>query len=1017
MNTEKIPIGESAAAQTNTASKAFSNHIKETPIHSTRRNRLALEINSSRKQLNSNLYAPESRMLPPSTVIRNRFKEFLNGPARLSATVNKRRRALEDDFVSTPDNKNKGGEHKFGTGLSYSLSLRESSTKTSDRNSFFLEKSNIYETPSQNRVSSKNIFHSYNIQAQTDNIESIANQENQLESSENRFSCKNNELTQASRNSLAKTPNSNLSFDFLSTPINFQTPESNSQLSSIARPGSAVRKMLDESLKESHRLSELEKSKQEAEKAVYEQKKLSIELNRYKIEMERLEAEFQNKIILQEKKIESLEKERDFFFDKQTSANEMLKKTEHEYSGSKIQHSQIIKKLQNQLDEEEEFRTEQQRVSDNSANRLKTRILTLESRIVKLEKYRELMDKQMVDVIKEAQTDIPDSELEKYDWQKSIASIKSIIISKNQHIDELDNRILEYSKLLEFNVDNDDDTVSSSTHTNDSSASFNKNVIKKFSQEASSNNTAITSKNSELKISFDKNDIYGLKKNRTLKIQDLVNKTAALDRIIAANIAKLNDKQSENNQLKNKVNSLQSQIRDYNIIKEQNTELTCKISEMENLKQDFVKLETDYKSLLEEHDQWNSMIYQDNEVDSSNSSVTSNMILNLISKQKNDIKMLNMRVKDLEYENETLTAQLHHNDSLKVKCDLEIQELYTKLNSVSYKLARFEKSKNVAFKEIEFLKAQLKTYDLEEENLMEGNYDMAKSERIAQLENRLETQQEYINQLELISHKKSQNDTYNCNDEMPNAADDTHNIENKSSAMITRLLESNKEFEEKSKLLEQDIKKYQSLNEELVNEKNSIKVKYEEQERCLAKMEYMVGAGDYNPLTTRILQLAENPSSKDYAIRKADLNKIKEENRALLDQLQKLLQSGNPVDPNINPPQSSGNDIATIKRLKEVWRAKALELREAIYSLLGYRVDFLENGRVRLTSMYSASPNNSFIFGSSAGDKGTIELIGGGNKSYIQSLQTDIRYWVSERGSIPAFLATTTLQLFESKTA
>ncbi|KAJ1976980.1 coiled-coil domain-containing protein mad1 [Dimargaris cristalligena] len=216
----------------------------------------------------------------------------------------------------------------------------------------------------------------------------------------------------------------------------------------------------------------------------------------------------------------------------------------------------------------------------------------------------------------------------------------------------------------------------------------------------------------------------------------------------------------------------------------------------------------------------------------------------------------------------------------------------------------------------------------------------------------------------------------------------------------------------------------------------------------MALLEHKIGQGDYNPRTTRILQLIDNPTSKAYEIREAALQALRKENAQLLERL--TMKGGKATTDDqssvaagadhsqgsdsggaLVPQQTVDNLISShadmqkqvaekdkrMVRLKEVWRAKAQEIREAVYSLLGYRVDFLENGRVRLASMYNEADDHSFIFTSNAHDSGTLELSGGGNAAFVRSLDALIQYWVVERRSIPAFLATVTLELFDKTTA
>lgn len=125
-----------------------------------------------------------------------------------------------------------------------------------------------------------------------------------------------------------------------------------------------------------------------------------------------------------------------------------------------------------------------------------------------------------------------------------------------------------------------------------------------------------------------------------------------------------------------------------------------------------------------------------------------------------------------------------------------------------------------------------------------------------------------------------------------------------------------------------------------------------------------------------------------------------------------------------------------MRRLKEIWTAKSSEFREAVASLLGYKLDFLPNGRVRVTSMFHLSPayrhgdpgassdpsgpgsmgsgeENSIIFD---GENGTMKISGGPNSLFAMEIKPLIKFWVEERKDIPCFLAAMTLDFYDKTT-
>ncbi len=89
-----------------------------------------------------------------------------------------------------------------------------------------------------------------------------------------------------------------------------------------------------------------------------------------------------------------------------------------------------------------------------------------------------------------------------------------------------------------------------------------------------------------------------------------------------------------------------------------------------------------------------------------------------------------------------------------------------------------------------------------------------------------------------------------------------------------------------------------------------------------------------------------------------------------------------------------------------------------MYSLLGYRLDFLQNGRVRCTSMFSTSTDQAFIFD---GEEGTMQLVSQeameNNREWFQGVKNLVDFWVNERETIPGFLAALTLELYDRSTS
>ncbi|KAJ2110702.1 coiled-coil domain-containing protein mad1 [Coemansia sp. S142-1] len=331
-----------------------------------------------------------------------------------------------------------------------------------------------------------------------------------------------------------------------------------------------------------------------------------------------------------------------------------------------------------------------------------------------------------------------------------------------------------------------------------------------------------------------------------------------------------------------------------------------------------------------------------------------------------------------ELESRASERELTLEDVLKRRADAEQQLVAARDEAVAGKAELLETRAQLqrAQCEAEFLRAQLASYDAEDARLM-PTYDAPKAERIRQLELFIDRQRESLGA------------------ELPDVAP---------------LLESYRRDAEAAK-------------EELAK----AAVRCDALERDVARMELQLGAGlGYNPQTTRILQLRENPAAMDYAIRSERLAALEAENAALVDRLRTAVIADDEEAPlfctidNLRKEKESltlqlKDSGKLISRYKKEWKRKAAQLREVVYTVLGFRVDFLSTGSVRFTSTYAENLDHTFIYSHDPNDPTRMLLVGGASKPYLKGLANDIRYWVQEKGSIPVFMASVTQSNFEAQ--
>ncbi|KAJ3022075.1 coiled-coil domain-containing protein mad1 [Thoreauomyces humboldtii] len=308
-------------------------------------------------------------------------------------------------------------------------------------------------------------------------------------------------------------------------------------------------------------------------------------------------------------------------------------------------------------------------------------------------------------------------------------------------------------------------------------------------------------------------------------------------------------------------------------------------------------------------------------------------------------------------------------------------------------LKRLDQSRALAQKEVDFLREQLKSYAIEEEHLSPANYDADKAVRIANLEASVDEYRKHVLALEEeLRH-------------LPAASSD-----------------GVRDIRELSGL-EAEATKLRQKNAALQADADRLDTKVGDLERAL-------GRGEYNVLTTRVLELADNPERREAAIRQSTLDALRSENQKLIEQIGRtasmevgIARQSTPSLVPMESLQTSELECVNLRRdveekekrvsrLKGVYAEKVSEYREAVFCLLGYKLDLEMDGRVRLTSMYAGEQVPTMVFCSGEGDQGTLELVGGGGEPETR-LRACMAYYVDQLGSVPAFLAGVTLELLK----
>ncbi|SNX86473.1 related to spindle assembly checkpoint protein [Melanopsichium pennsylvanicum] len=388
-------------------------------------------------------------------------------------------------------------------------------------------------------------------------------------------------------------------------------------------------------------------------------------------------------------------------------------------------------------------------------------------------------------------------------------------------------------------------------------------------------------------------------------------------------------------------------------------------------------------------------------------------------------KALQASLEKLRTRNATLEDESKDVDSKQRKTLQQLVDLQTQV-------ARAQKTESRLQDEVTRLKAMLESYEQEEKNHDNSSYSNAHAQRIQLLEGELEkAQSEYsrlVEELETVSRalaeKESKSDPTDFDDQDLQTRLDA--LASEKASLETKLSDQTASLGQ----LQRDLEMLGSENESLW---------------------LRVGRGEFDQERQRCLVLAQNPVSMDLDLRKNTLDALKVENQGLLARVKELSTLVSTTSATASVAEASSNTMGAqqalvpqsvvenlkrdieglnmsiaakekaMLRLKQVFSAKANEFREAIQSLFGYKVKFLENGKVKLTSTFNRSANStSLVFESEGGNVGRMRLMGEAVKfPGLVDLKALKEYWLDPNGirqSVPCFLAALNLELYEGCT-
>lgn len=349
-------------------------------------------------------------------------------------------------------------------------------------------------------------------------------------------------------------------------------------------------------------------------------------------------------------------------------------------------------------------------------------------------------------------------------------------------------------------------------------------------------------------------------------------------------------------------------------------------------------------------------------------------------------------ISSLEAERDKLHAELTKSKTSSGGCDSRAK-------------ARLERQKALAVKEVEYLRAQLRTFDSEDiTGEVPSHAEEQSRKRIQDLETLLD---QYRRELQTLHDDLSKQDVSPAE---PTAQSLKRPREDDPDERLGQLSRKNRKLQGELTSLQQTHTLAQS---ELVATKSQLS-SLQESSR------------------TRVLSLRSNPTDDFQNSKFSTIASMREENAALVSQLQGAPHRAKvvPVSTLHNAQLESAELAKTIKekekfilRLKQIFSVKSLEYREAVVLLLGWKMEIMASGHFRMTSVYNPGNRDGDTEGGGGGnylifdgEKGNLKIGGGTESEFAREIRGLIRFWVEERNEVPLFLAAATLEFWDKTT-
>lgn len=486
--------------------------------------------------------------------------------------------------------------------------------------------------------------------------------------------------------------------------------------------------------------------------------------------------------------------------------------------------------------------------------------------------------------------------------------------------------------------------------------------------------------------------------NLELKSQTGGNGTlSAIQFQLTEQVAHIRNLETTNREQLTELRRLREAHRSIQIVEEQKKGLETELNVLKDVERQLSEAQIQKEILQDEKRQWTTLLEDEEES-------SPEAIVRTLAETRIELASLSERMGSVEAEVSEKDELIRGLEADKINLTAEVQKVGSTPNTESgsdqkaYK--RVERQKNLAVKEVEYLRAQIKSLDAEETMALDGQaFDEQRVKQIKQLEALVDEYRTEISNLHTNMTKLESAPPIEPRGTKRPAESQEPDEEN---SQLGPLLRKNKNLQV---ALQKTTQQSKMLATELQASKAQLKGLRE---------------------SKRVLEMKDNPTAQAEAIKMSTLRTLKAENENLLAQLRGEDLHGVKVVPvsTVDALQLDLKEMEKVVAEKEkrmmrqrtIWQDKAAEFRDVIASVLGWKINFLPNGKAKVSSMFHGQEDvdeddqQYIIFD---GENGTMKISGGTNGPFAKEINQQVDFWVKEKKEIPCFLAALTIQFHD----